>query len=198
MPNGLCLLWVLWQLPAEKLWKWCLEEDLQIFFWKREPEGKENLFGSVSFPYVEKPDKMCWFSGALENSYGNQDDTYQADIRDEDPPGRWAPRQLTSEPDCILHPQQKLHHFLYETLKQLWGYFKLHPQIISISKDLYCQGWSHTSTSSPRGLVVSGNRKTEFTRAWCLLLLEVHLFFPRDGGPEKEQQPKASLSALHA
>lgn len=100
-----CYGWVAsWKTMEVMAWR----KALQIFLWKREPEGKKELFGSVSFPYMEKPDKMFWFSGALENSDGNQDHTHQAGIRDEDPPGRWAPRQLSSEPDCILHPQQKL------------------------------------------------------------------------------------------
>lgn len=104
---------VMGELPAEKLWRWWLEESLYNFFFftflvKMRTWGEKKLFGSVNFPYVEKSDKMFCFSGALENGYGNQDHTHQAGIRDEDAPGRWAPRQLSSQPDCILHSQQKL------------------------------------------------------------------------------------------
>lgn len=43
-------------------------------------------------------------------------------------------------------------------LKQVQSYFKLHALIMTISRELYCQGWSRTPTSSPKGLLVSAKQ----------------------------------------
>lgn len=56
----------------------------------------------MSFPYKGKPDKMLWFSGALEDSYGNQDHRHHAGIIEMktylvgEHPDSWVQKQTAS------------------------------------------------------------------------------------------------------
>lgn len=159
------------ELPAEKLWRWWLEERLYRFSCENKNiRGKENIRGKKAVCISEL--SICGkarqnvlifrcFRGQLWKSRPQAPCRY---YRDEDLPSRWAPRQLSPETDCIVHSQQKLNNFYYWTLKQLWGYFKLHLQIIP-SPRIYTIRDGATHQTLPLG---AGCFRKWGSRAWYM------------------------------